>query len=258
MNLIDIQTDSKISPIGLYFPLKMKFVYLLLFSFFLNCFPLQRTDKVTKDEWNKLARVRKFTVLVYDDDGKEAVNLELKRAGLFFNKTDYNSRDMVKLNSLYGQAIRRAFQVMFDYKENQMPDYIPPEKLALIYNESNEGDHNRAWLASIGIDAVFTINQKSLVLDYNTRVQDISFFNFFYTFLLLDLWYIDFSGIWYLKNEISYTVQFTRSGKWYRVEDQRKAEILGALSYKTIDKTQLEDAIMQTAFELLMSSWDYD
>jgi hypothetical protein len=222
------------------------------------CFPLAQTDKITDSEWTKLSKVKQFTIVVIDSEGKDYSNLYMKRAGLYFNQNEDISGKVSLLNHLYGQSFRRAFQKTFSYQDSQIPDFIPPEKLNLIYSPFQDKDYNRAWLASLGIDALVTIEQQELVLDYNTRVPDLGYFNFLYTFLLLDLWYIDVTGIWYLKNKISYTIQFTKTGKWYRMENQQKTEILGEFHYKNLDKILIEDAIMQTCYDILIKSWIID
>ncbi len=78
-----------------------------------------------------------------------------------------------------------------------------------------------------------------------------------YPFLLLDLWYVDFLGPWYLKNELSYTVLFPKTSKWFRVEDQTKSESLGTLFNKKILIPDIEMGIVNSAYSIFSESLKY-
>jgi len=224
--------------------------------FCLSCTPFSRIDKITKKDYNRLSKIKKFTVIIVDKVGTDNVQLEQYRAGFFFSKEDMNLKGMLKLNALYGKAIALALQN--GIVGLGKPEYVPPDKLYLIQNEKGEEDLNRAWFITMGIDAVFSINQERMTLDYMSRVPNLGLFNIIYPFLILDLWYIDLLGPWYLKNDLSYTVLFPKTSKWFRVEDQTKSESLGTLFNKKIQIPDIEMAIVNSAYSIFKESLRYE
>ena len=57
-------------------------------------------------------------------------------------------------------------------------------------------------------------------------------------------------GEWYLKNDLSYTIKFPKTGKWIRVENQSKSVSLSKFNHKNISVTVLEDGIMETVYDI--------
>ncbi len=231
------------------------FLIFCIILFHFTCTPFSRIEKITKKDYNRLSKIKKFTVIIVDKIGNDTIHLEHYRAGFFFTKEDMNLKGILKLNALYGKAIALALQNGISGIDK--PEYVPPDKLLLIQNEKGEEDLNRAWFITMGIDAVFSINQERITIDYMSRVPDLGLFNMIYPFLLLDLWYVDFLGPWYLKNELSYTVLFPKTSKWFRVEDQTKSESLGTLFNKKILIFDIEMGIVNSAYSIFSESLKY-
>ena len=221
-----------------------------------NCTPFSRIDRITKKDYNRLSKIKKFTVVIVDKVGNDNIQIEQYRAGFFFSKEDKNLKGMLKLNALYGKAISLALQN--GIVGLGKPEYVPPDKLYLIQTEKGEEDLNRAWFITMGIDAVFSINQERITLDYMSRVPNIGLFNIIYPFLLLDLWYVDFFGPWYLKNDLSYTILFPKTSKWFRVEEQTKSVSLGTFFNNKIQIPDIEMAIVNSAYSIFMESLKYE
>lgn len=219
------------------------------------CTPFSSITKVNKKDFNKITKIKKFTVLIQDASGKEEVNLESLRAGFFFNPRQLNIKGIKKLNSLYGTSIA---QILRDKNPSKTPiQYIPPEKLYLIKPIKGEVDQNKDWLNDLEIDAVFTIQQDKLILDYYTRVPELGPLNMIYTFLLLDLWYIDYFGQWYLKNDFSYTIYFPKTGKSIVLSGISRAELLGEYRFSEISVLQIEKTLQSTILYTLGESLNY-
>lgn len=217
-----------------------------------TCTPSSKIVKLTSKEYKYLNKIEKFTVILTDKVGEQTINLETNRAGFFFSETELNLKGMEPLNYLYGRAIQKGLQSIAKIRGKAVNvEYVSPEKLLLIYNDQEEeDDKNLEWLGTLGIDAVFYINQNKLSLDYMTRVPNIGGFNILYTLLILDLWYVDLLGEWYIKNDLSYTIKFPKTGKWIKVEDQSKSVTLSRFNHKNISVPILEDGIMETAYSI--------
>lgn len=214
--------------------------------------------KLSSKEKNRLSKIRKFTVLVFDRDGKEQVQLETYRTGMFFSKNENLSGGMRNLNSIYGMVLQSILQKKLEISGVQeMVEFIPPEKLFLIRKETGDEDLNTEWLKSLQIDAVFTIRQESLVLDYPTRLPNLGLVNLFYTFLLLDLWYVDLVGPWFLRSEFGYSVTFPKIQKENSYRSFSKKLYLGTFDYSQLSVGKIEDALIETARQGLSEGIDF-
>ncbi len=231
---------------------KKQLLLLVLVTIVSTCTPSSKIIKFIPKEINYLNKIEKFTVILTDKAGEQTINLETNRAGFFFSETELNLKGMEPLNFLYGHAIQKGLQSLGKIRGKTLNvEYVNPEKLLLIYNDKEEDDDkNIEWFSSMGIDAVFYINQNNLSLDYMTRAPNLGGFNILYTLLILDLWYVDIFGEWYLKNDLSYTIKFPKTGKWIRVENQSKSVSLSKFNHKNISVTVLEDGIMETVYDI--------
>jgi len=228
-------------------------IFIIVTSLF-TCTPTSKITKYTPKQVNYFTKIEKFTVILTNKSGEQTINLETNRAGFFFSETELNIKGMEPLNFLYGRAIQKRLQSIAKSKGKTVNvEYINPEKLLLIYNDQEEeDDKNLEWLSNMGIDAIFYINQNKLSLDYMTRVPNLGGFNILYTLLILDLWYVDLFGEWYIKNDLSYTIKFPKTGKWIKVEDQSKSASLSKFNHKNISIPILEDGIMETVYDIFL------
>jgi hypothetical protein len=228
-------------------------IFIIVTSLF-TCTPTSKITKLTPKQVNYFTKIEKFTVILTNKSGEQTINLETNRAGFFFSETELNIKGMEPLNFLYGRAIQKRLQSIAKSKGKTVNvEYINPEKLLLIYNDQEEeDDKNLEWLSNMGIDAIFYINQNKLSLDYMTRVPNLGGFNILYTLLILDLWYVDLFGEWYIKNDLSYTIKFPKTGKWIKVEDQSKSASLSKFNHINISIPILEDGIMETVYDIFL------
>lgn len=231
--------------------------YTLIVCLFLSCTPAAKITKLSTKEFSRLSKIQKFTVLITDQEGNQTIHLDTNRAGFFFSKTDIQLRGMVSLNQIYGKAIQNVLHKIDKTKGNRAA-YVSPDKLLLIYNEKEEEDANLEWYRTMEIDAVFHITQNQISLDYMTRIPNLGSFNWIYTFVVLDLWYVDLVGEWYLKNNLTYTVQFPKTGKWFKAMDQSKSVLLSSYNHRQFSVPVVEDAILESAFQIFSGGASFE
>jgi hypothetical protein len=220
-------------------------LFIVSLSLIQSCSPSAKITKLSSKELLKLTKIQKFTVLITDKEGNQTIHLETNRAGFFFSKTNIQLKGMTSLNQIYGNAIQNVIRKIDQNKEIRA-EFVNPEKLLLMYNEKGEEDLNKEWYRTMEIDAVFYIYQNQLSLDYMTRSPNLGGFNWIYTLLLLDLWYVDLMGEWFLKNDLTYTVHFPKSGKWFQVVDQSQSILLSTYNHKQITVSTVEEAILES------------
>ena len=160
------------------------------------------------EEWTRVKSAKTFTVFVRGIEKKDRVYLNSRQAAIYHKEEKLPDLQTFELNDIYGQYFQKYFQDKYR-QENLQFRYVSPSSLGLIMPDSGEKkDDFQNWLQLSGIDMVITIDQEKLELDYSTRVPELSYFNFIYTLLLLDLWYIDLGSPWYFENQYSYNILF--------------------------------------------------
>ncbi len=241
----------------IYLHWKQCLVCIVFLSLSFSCAPPAKITKLTSKEFFQLNKIQRFTVLITDKEGNQTIHLETNRAGFFFSKTNIQLRGMTSVNQIYGRAIQNVVRKI-DKNSGTRAEYVSPEKLLLIYKDKEEEDINQEWYRTMEIDAVFYINQNQLSLDYMTRPPNLGGFNWIYTFLLLDLWYVDFLGEWYLKNDLTYMVQFPKTGKWYKAKDQSKSILLSTYNHTQITVPMVEEAILESAIRIFSGGGTFE
>lgn len=232
-------------------------IYIIILNIFFCCTSTQTPTNFNSKEVSRITKIRKFTVLIFDRNGNEQIEMETYRAGLFFTKNSPKAGGIQKLNFIYGKAFESVLQNKLKSSgSTEIVQYVPPEKLYLIKQEPSMEDMNEEWLQTMQIDAVFTVKQGTLVLDYPSRLPNLGLINLFYTFLVLDLWYVDFFGPWYLKNEFTVSIFFPKIRKEYTERAISGWRYLQKLDYSKITVFDLEDAISNISREGFLKTFE--
>ncbi|MBK6606027.1 MAG: hypothetical protein IPG24_11255 [Leptospiraceae bacterium] len=100
---------------------------------------------------------------------------------------------------------------------NKRARYVSPDALGIMNNSIENEQTRNQWMAKAGIDTLVVLSP-SFVLDYPTRISSDAFAKFF-TLFVLDWWYIDLMGVWYIEN--NYNLQ---------VVDLKNNQIVGNIS----------------------------
>lgn len=191
----------------------------LISIFLLSCGTSDRKDKALESDAKEfLKSIRKYIIVAGTlnptSDSKSSPNNEinvkvLQATGKSFAADAYGE---VNPNAIFKDGFKEALEKL----GNKRAKEVNPLDLGLISPAAGETASDRQrWLKTAGIDAVIEVNYSNLVLDYNTRVPDLGILNIFYTFFLLDLWWIDMAGIWSLEGDVSITVTKVSNGNKY-------------------------------------------
>ncbi|HRG77557.1 MAG TPA: hypothetical protein PLX69_23560, partial [Leptospiraceae bacterium] len=166
---------------------------------------------------------------------KNKIQIEIKQATLGSSKNSLPVNIDPKL--ITTNNISNAIEKIGNTKAKQ----INIEELGLVSTDTNE--ERMHWLKTAGVDAIVEINYENLKLDYNTRVPDLSILNIFYTFLLLDIWWIDMVGVWYLEGDVNVKITNLSNGKQYSATSIYKKTSTGNFFLRSIDSKSMNESI---------------
>ena len=180
------------------------------------------------NDWSGLAGNASYT-------SNNKINLSIKQATLGGSEPYVSATIEPKV--IAANNFSEAIQKIGNTRAKQ----INIEELGLISTDTN--DERMRWLKTAGIDAIVEVNFENLTLDYNTRVPDLSILNIFYTFLLLDIWWIDMIGIWSLEGDVNVKVTNLSNGKQYSATSVYKKTKTGNFFLRNIDSKSISESI---------------
>jgi hypothetical protein len=143
-------------------------------------------------------------------------------------------------------GIREGLRKSFEKHGNKNAKYVSGQALGLGAGVSGFAEsENREWLKTNNIDLLITYNP-SLELDYTSRVFDLGFLNIIYTLTILDFWWYDGIGIWFLKNNSNIQLTDINSGKVYDVRVEGARASLGYMRINNVPATTFSEAYIET------------
>ncbi len=224
---------------------KRTIVFILFCSFSLaTCSSSGRQEKpLDKNAVEFLKSVRKYIIVVGSLDSvfssgsesKNKVSVAIKQASIG-DRRPYISA-VLDQNSITSKNFKEAMESIGNKKVEQ----INLQDLGLISAETN--DERTRWLKTAGIDAIVEVNYDHLRLDYNTRVPDLSILNLFYTFLLLDIWWIDMVGIWSLEGDVNVKITSISNGNQFSGGSVYQSTSTGNFLLSRIDSKSISESI---------------
>ncbi|MBP6739899.1 MAG: hypothetical protein KA146_07900 [Leptospiraceae bacterium] len=140
-------------------------------------------------------RGSKFTVILKTP--KSDIPISITKNTLFRTEAnaDFPTKD---LEDIYGNAIAARTE----------SEYISASKIGLMSEDiPNHEQLNSNWLKKIGIKNIVFIEEPNFKFDYPSRLKDLSFGNFLYNFIILDIWWIDLTGNWSVEHAFKLSVR---------------------------------------------------